>query len=136
MTNVRPQTSSRTKKRTVNAVGKWNCRFCRARSGARSGPVETVSCEVCVATFQIFLGSASRAFESHHHARWTLSWTVVGALRRLLDRVARDGTRHAVSAAAALAQFEPRNRDHLDARHPHPVDGVGVAFVGDHHAWL
>src|SRR4051794_19924093 len=52
------------------------------------------------------------------------------------QRVTQERTRHAVTAAAALAQLEPLDGDDLDARRAHLVDGVGVALVGDDHARL
>src|SRR6188768_3035521 len=48
-----------------------------------------------------------------------------------LDRVAQQRTGHAVPAAAALAELEPLDLDHLDAGLAHLGDRVRVAFVGD-----
>src|SRR3954452_14755238 len=52
------------------------------------------------------------------------------------DRVADYRTRHAVPAAAALAELEPLDRDDLDAGLTHLGDRVGVALVGDDHTRL
>src|SRR4029078_4408268 len=51
-----------------------------------------------------------------------------------LYRIALHGTRHAVTPAAALAEFESSDLDDLDTGLAHLGNGVGVAFVCDHHA--
>src|SRR3954470_22388552 len=52
------------------------------------------------------------------------------------DRVAHDRAGHAVATTSALAQLEALDRDHLDPRCPHLLDGVGVALIGDDDARL
>src|SRR6186997_1361745 len=52
------------------------------------------------------------------------------------NRITQDGTRHAVPAAAALAELEARDLDHLHPGLAHLRDRERVAFVGDHHAGL
>src|SRR5918993_2205397 len=53
-----------------------------------------------------------------------------------LDRVPLQRARHAVPAAAALAELEALDLEHLDPRLPHLGDGVGVPLVGDDDARL
>ncbi len=56
--------------------------------------------------------------------------------RASVDRVPLNRASHAVPTAAALAQLEPGDRDHLDAGLAHLADGVRVALVRHHHARL
>src|SRR3954470_3741444 len=60
----------------------------------------------------------------------------VGFMTTHSQGVTQQRARHAVAAAAPLAQLEPLDRDHLDPGLPHLVDGVRVARVGDHHTRL
>src|SRR5688572_6697017 len=52
------------------------------------------------------------------------------------QRVALDRARHAVPAAAALAELEAGDLDDLDAGLAHLRDRERVALVGDHHTGL
>src|SRR5918993_5729776 len=52
----------------------------------------------------------------------------------LLDRVPLHRAGHAVSAAAALAELEAANGNHLDPGVPHFFDREGVALIGDDNA--
>ena len=54
----------------------------------------------------------------------------------LLHRVPQERAGHAVAAAAALAELEAGDLDHLDAGLAHLGDRVGVALVGDDDAGL
>src|ERR671912_2187284 len=49
----------------------------------------------------------------------------------LLNWVSLHRAGHAVPAAAALAELEAANRDHLDPGVPHLFDRVGIALIGD-----
>src|SRR6185295_10884334 len=51
----------------------------------------------------------------------------------LEHRIARDGTRHAVTATAASAEFRSTYRNDLDASLAQQRIGVGVAVVRNHH---
>ncbi len=41
-----------------------------------------------------------------------------------------------MTAASALTELESLDGQHFDSGIPHLCDRVGVALIGDHHAWL
>ncbi len=54
---------------------------------------------------------------------------------RTLYRIALERAGHTMTPAAALPQFKPRDGNNLHPRTAHAGDGVGVAFIRDHHPW-
>src|SRR5690349_422253 len=61
---------------------------------------------------------------------------IAPSMAAALDCVTCQRAGHAVAAAPPLAQLETGDGNDLDARVPHPRDGVGVALVGDDDAGL